>query len=440
MRHLGHAKNVIRYFYGTCKHDNKSERAKQRDPQNYVRKKWSVEEKRFSDAMFYCLFRMHRGCFHQLCNDIEKEVGKDLFKSESYLNELEVTQKKDRRTNLHFLQKRTVGDTISGEWKLAIVLRMMAGGTYLDMFLWSNVSPSEVCRTFNHVTKHWINATIDIDIYDDVFADDTRIKDITHEFALTSDGTMNGCLGSIDGWLVAILCPTLAEVNNPGKYFSRKGFYAINVQVICDKNKRILWRSIGQIGSIHDSRAFNISKLATYLKNNVDTFIRSKLYFVGDSAYALRPYLLTPYDNATPLSKQDTFNYFLSRNRIYVECVFGEINRRFGIFWKPLEGKLDRHISTIDAGLKLHNYIVEYRLAHTDDNIDFEEDTELQNTRRTFNINNPGEMTGMVTEEALLQNTRGRKTTEDRLLREKGCSIRDTIRDSLWNAGLRRPN
>ena len=49
-------------------------------------------------------------------------------------------------------------------------------------------------------------------------------------------------------------------------------------------------------------------------------------------------------------------------------------------------------------------------------------------------------MNGMVMEEELLQNARGRKTNEDRLLREEGTKIRDSIRDSLWDAGLRRPH
>ena len=63
----------------------------------------------------------------------------------------------------------------------------------------------------------------------------------------------------------------------------------------------------------------------------------------------------------------------------------------------------------------------------------------LEIERRTFANNNPGEMNGMVVEEELLQNARGRRTNEDRRLREEGSKLRDTIRDSLWNAGLRRP-
>ena len=47
------------------------------------------------------------------------------------------------------------------------------------------------------------------------------------------------------------------------------------------------------------------------------------MYIVGDSAYALRGFLLVPYSNAKP---EDAFNYFLSCMRISVECAFEEID------------------------------------------------------------------------------------------------------------------
>ena len=221
--------------------DEHSINARKRVPLNYKRKKWSIEQQRFSDNMFYRLFRMSHDCFNQLCKDIESEIGEKQFKSERYINKLESHTVHNNYTHLHHEQKMTVGETISGEWKVAITLRMMAGATYLDMYLWSNVYPNKICEMFSHVTKNWVNTTLRIDVYEDFFVNEDKINQTTHDFAITSDGVMNGCMGAIDGWLVCILCPTLSEVNNPGKYFTRKGFYALNVQVICDKHKRILW-------------------------------------------------------------------------------------------------------------------------------------------------------------------------------------------------------
>lgn len=151
------------------------------------------------------------------------------------------------------------------------------------------------------------------------------------------------------------------NVRNVAGYFSRKGFYAVNCQVIVDKKKRILWRSIKCRGGEHDSNAFKKTKLYEQLVNDYQTFIQNGFYLIGDSAYALASFLLKPFDGATPYSDEDSFNFFLSSSRIYVECCFGEIDGRWGILWKPLAFSLGRNLAVIDAVMRLHNFIVDYR-------------------------------------------------------------------------------
>ena len=104
----------------------------------------------------------------------------------------------------------------------------------------------------------------------------------------------------MNGWFDQIKCPALWEAENAGKYYSRKGFYAINCQVIVDRNKIILWRHIGEKGSSHDSPCFNKSSLGKMLLVMAETLRKQGLYLIGDSAYALRSFLVTPYDNAKP--------------------------------------------------------------------------------------------------------------------------------------------
>ena len=158
------------------------------------------------------------------------------------------------------------------------------------------------------------------------------------DFGEKSYGLFSGCIGALDGWLVRITCPSLLSCDNPGKYCSRKGFFALNVQAIVDKNKRVLWRFIGEKGSSHDSPVFHDSELGKHLLAVSRELEGEGVYIVGDSAYALRSYLLTPFDNAEPGTPEDTFNFYQSSCRIWVECAFGEIDRRWGIFWKRLEG------------------------------------------------------------------------------------------------------
>ncbi len=65
-------------------------------------------------------------------------------------------------------------------------------------------------------------------------------------------------------------CPseTRDRVRNPGHYYSRKGFHALNVQVIVNKDKKILCRCINSRVGSNDSNAFNSSLLYEYLTMN----------------------------------------------------------------------------------------------------------------------------------------------------------------------------
>ena len=104
-----------------------------------------------------------------------------------------------------------------------------------------------------------------INYYEDVLYDTENCNRIRLEFAVKSSGVMSGVIGVLDGWLVKIRCPTMEEVHNPGKYFSRKGFYVLNVQAIVDLKKRIIWRHIGEKGSSHDSPCFHECSLGMHL-------------------------------------------------------------------------------------------------------------------------------------------------------------------------------
>ena len=256
-------------------------------------------------------------------------------------------------------------------------------------------------------------------------------------------GVLAGIMGALDGWLVRIRSPSLSRdrVRNSAKFFSRKGFHCLNVQVIVDRLKRVLWYSVKAKGSEHDSAAFKATNLfRTLEKAWADNgAIRSNrfgitFYLVGDSAYALRPFLLTPYDNAAPGSPEDSFNYFQSASRIYVECAFGEITMRWGIFWTPLMFNLDKDRYVIDAAFRLHNFVVDYR--NSNDNGKAEMDFFTEDCLR-FMTTNPNELVGTfgngVDGESynVGDSHLGRK-------RKDGKIFRDSLRDKLKERGLTR--
>jgi hypothetical protein len=217
---------------------------------------------------------------------------------------------------------------------------------------------------------------------------------------------------------------------------------------IVDKKRRILWRVIGEKGSAHDSRVFNESELGKFMLENDKFFFQRGLYLIGDSAYSLRSYLLTPYDRAKPGSAEDTFNFYLSSNRISVECAFGMIDRRWGIFWKPLEGQLNNHKYTIDSALRLHNFIIDFNEANEKGEREYdaaEERRELDILSDQFAQANPdaatmmGPVVDVGGEEPQGQPTRGRPIRNEALERDRGKVVRDAIRDELHLNGFSRP-
>merc|ERR1711862_543895 len=194
------------------------------------------------------------------------------------------------------------------------------------------------------------------------------MEQVALEFARKSGGLFSGCIGAIDGWIVKIRKPKARDnVKNPGSFFSRKGYFGLNVVVIADRKKRILYRVIQSRGAEHDSTAFKNSSLYTWLMDNWKQLREKGFYFIGDSAYSLQSFLLTPFDQVYHGSPEDNFNFFHSSSRICVECTFGEVDLRWGILWRPLQFSLKNNIHVIDACLRLHNFIIDFREnEHTD--------------------------------------------------------------------------
>ena len=88
---------------------------------------------------------------------------------------------------------------------------------------------------------------------------------------------------------------------------------------------------------------------------------------MGDSAYAIESFLIPPYDNTSPKTSEDDFNFYHSSARITVECAFGEIDLRWGIFWKRLSVSLSHATVIIEGAMHLHNFLVDYRESHVKD-------------------------------------------------------------------------
>ena len=255
-----------------------------------VRLNFNTFSRSISHKHFRRMFRMPLDCFHLLCEKIEYGVGEEEFLSEEYIKK-ELQCKKNKKGKMFRAHMKTTGGYLSGETKVAITLRLLGGGSFLDIATIFDVSYSTTYDVFHYVTENWFcNDWVAEYSLEKNLDDPEALYKTSTSFSAKgrSNGILGGIIGAIDGWLVKIKSPSYKRdgVRNSGTYFSRKGFFALNIQVIVDRDKRVLWRTINSKGSEHDSSAFKETELYTKLVNCFDKLKLNglQLYLIGDSA------------------------------------------------------------------------------------------------------------------------------------------------------------
>ena len=132
---------------------------------------------------------------------------------------------------------------LSGEVRVAVALRMLCGGSYMDYVgrIYGLRSVYSVYLCLDKLIE-WVNKTFEFALvtllkeFEKVTVEATKkLSEMSDDFASDSNGFFGGCIGALDGLAIRIVRP--ANVPDAGNYFCRKNFYAINVQAICDKKK-----------------------------------------------------------------------------------------------------------------------------------------------------------------------------------------------------------
>lgn len=253
-------------------------------PVEKSRPTWIGFTNRVSDTHFRRQFRMSRTAFTNLCTVLSASVGETTFRPEHVVHQTH---------NAASLLSR--GGLIPGEVKTAISIRLLAGASYLDLNPLFDVSTSHIYLIFDEFLL-WVLKAFTFPLMQ--FLQDENwpaLHAIAEPFSYGSNGAFSGIIGPLDGLAVRMRSPKRTEVSDPGNYYCRKGFFALNVQAICDRCKKFLWCYTSNKGSTHDSVAFTNSRLYSLLTEKALQLEEQGLYLIGDSAYNLTPFLLTPY-------------------------------------------------------------------------------------------------------------------------------------------------
>ncbi|KAK3910207.1 Putative nuclease [Frankliniella fusca] len=160
-----------------------------------------------------------------------------------------------------------------------------------------------------------------------------------------------GVLGFVDGTLIPIKQP----VEREELLVCRKGFHALNAQIICDTENHILNVLSRFNGSANDSYIWSNSSVRTELENIWAN--GERCWLLGDSGYPLEPWLHVPYAQNDAGPNKEIYNEFHRRARSVVERTIGLLKGRFRcllrhrvLHYEPLKAS-----RVINACCVLHN-------------------------------------------------------------------------------------
>lgn len=374
----------------------KKEKAKQKVP-NVDRKALMAYHLSCSDSQFRRRYRLSKEAFLELAAKVKGHWT------------TKIRSKYER--------KSYAKEGFTSKVRLAMTLRFLAGGSYIDVLdVWG-------CPVDAHMKLYRIVYQV-VDIINVVvqlpgvpFDNKEEAVQVSQSFSRLSQHKFRGAIGAVDGFLLALTDPG-EEVADSAHYYSRKGFFALNLQVICDGHRRVLWASCNSPGATHDSRAFERSQLFDQCR--LSEMMKTEGFFlIGDSAYVSSSWMVTPICGAVPGTVEDAFNYYQSRTRISIECCFGELTQRWGFLWRPSRLTLGRTVAVVNALFRLHNLCVDERAS----------DAIAESAMDLGLTYGDEDSFGAVAEPVPAKRASGGDKTN---------AVRAAVAKEIWNAGLRR--
>ena len=159
-----------------------------------------------------------------------------------------------------------------------------------------------------------------------------------------------GVIGCVDGTHIPVLVPKddVAET-----YRNRKGFMSLNVQMVCGPNSEIYDITANWPGSAHDAAIWTSCDLNGKLSSGMASI---EHHLLGDSAYPLKEFLLTPYKNPSN-SSQVRYNKRHSSTRMAIEKAYGQLKRRFPLLKNGLKfRKIADSANCVVVAVCLYNF------------------------------------------------------------------------------------
>jgi hypothetical protein len=242
--------------------------------------------------------------------------------------------------------------------KLCLGLRVLAGGSYLDLSFGYNVPHNcvhfyawQALLAIDSSTHPFID-----NIKSPIYATSEELEEMEEGFAKLSQYNLSGTIAAGDGIVFKMIMPTNEEVDGDvTSYYTRKGYYAYGLQAFCDATCRFVMISSKLYSSTNDNTAYIVTQLSKDIKAGR---LPSKYHVVMDEAYPCTEQEMSPWKGRNLPVHKDAFNYYLSLNRQVIERAFGLLVQRWGIFWRPLKLSMEHRGVAIRVACRLHNICI----------------------------------------------------------------------------------
>ena len=196
------------------------------------------------------------------------------------------------------------------------------------------------------------------------------------KYRIRSKSGILGAVGIVDG--TPVIFSQRPSIDGE-TFFSRKGVYCINLQLICDDNGMIRHYLTGWPGSVFDNTLFE--KMMPCRKPE-DYFTPGE-FLLADSGYSLKTFCMVPYRQPfASLAHNQLFNELFSSARVKIEHVNGILKGRWAILKGiPTQVKTPNDFKRVNhhvvACIVLHNILQELQdewMMANEDEIDENDD------------------------------------------------------------------
>lgn len=172
------------------------------------------------------------------------------------------------------------------------------------------------------------------------------------------------CIGALDGKHITIRCPK----NSGSLNFNYKHTFSIVLMALADANYKFTYIDVGCKGRVSDGGVYSRCSLYQAIETNSlnippprrlpgsDT--KTPFVILADDAFALKTYMLKPYNFRNQNLDERIFNYRLSRARRMVESSFGIMATRFRLLRTTIELN-EKNIKLCSLAIcALHNFLL----------------------------------------------------------------------------------